>query len=69
MLALPATNAKPLQRFLSTPMRNMLTNKEKEKEHMMQENERNNTLLKKKKKMLAFKFRGWVSFPVIDRHD
>lgn len=44
---LSAINAKPMERFSSTPMKHMPTNKMKDKEPMTQGNKRNNTLLKK----------------------
>lgn len=47
MFELLAINAKPMEKYSSMPVRNMPTNKMKEKEHMMQGNKRNNTLLKK----------------------
>lgn len=46
MFELSATNAKPMERFSGATMRNMPTNKGKEKKHTVQGNKRNNTLLK-----------------------
>lgn len=63
-----AINAKPKESFSSVPMRNLPTNKMKEKEYMFQDagGIKEITLIIKEE-WLAFKFRLDI-FPLIDKH-